>query len=68
MENVQYLEAKAQDKAYHVFTDLANLILAHKYDPAEHMMELKAIVDQTEDLTEHLKIILDQIALEEGVA
>ena len=68
MENIQTLEAKSHDKAYRIFTDLGNLILAHKQDPVEHMMELKAIVDQTEDLTERLKIILGQIALEEGVA
>lgn len=68
MENIQTLEAKSHDKAYRIFTDLGNMILAHKQDPTEHMMELKAIVDQTEDLTERLKIILDQIALEEGVA
>lgn len=68
MENIQVLETQANDKAYRIFTDLGQLILAHKQDPAEHMMELKAIVDQTEDLTERLKIILDQIALEEGVA
>lgn len=68
MENIQVLETQASDKAYRIFTDLGQLILAHKQDPTEHMMELKAIVDQTEDLTERLKIILDQIALEEGVA
>lgn len=68
MENIQVLETQANDKAYRIFTDLGQLILAHKQDPTEHMMELKAIVDQTEDLTERLKIILDQIALEEGVA
>lgn len=68
MENIQALETQANDKAYRIFTDLGQLILAHKQDPTEHMMELKAIVDQTEDLTERLKIILDQIALEEGVA
>lgn len=68
MENIQTLETQANDKAYRIFTDLGQLILAHKQDPTEHMMELKAIVDQTEDLTERLKIILDQIALEEGVA
>lgn len=68
MENIKVLETQANDKAYRIFTDLGQLILAHKQDPTEHMMELKAIVDQTEDLTERLKIILDQIALEEGVA
>lgn len=68
MENIQVLETQANDKAYRIFTDLGQLVLAHKQDPTEHMMELKAIVDQTEDLTERLKIILDQIALEEGVA